>query len=156
MSQCWRKVYINVWNSQVNSLKHIVWILCDRATQSQPTQQWIWRNDTWCSRLFFFNNKDLKIVANMNSAPWVNCWTTFGCSYSCKSFGVCLYQLCSSYTAIFAHSSLQNSLTSVRLDGQYLWVAIFKSCCRFSIGFRSGLWLNLLTHGNALNWAMPL
>ena len=29
----------------------------------------------------------------------------------------------------------------VWLDGECLWTAIFKSCQRFSIGFRSGLWL---------------
>ncbi len=44
-------------------------------------------------------------------------------------------------TEIFAHSSLQNSSSSVRLDGHCLWTAIFKSCHRFSIGFRFGLWL---------------
>ena len=37
-------------------------------------------------------------------------------------------------TAIFAHSSWQNSSSSVRLDGDRLWTAIFKSRHRFSIG----------------------
>ena len=36
---------------------------------------------------------------------------------------------------------LANSSSLVWLDGECLWTAIFKSCQRFSIGFRSGLWL---------------
>lgn len=44
-------------------------------------------------------------------------------------------------TGIFAHSSLQNSSSSARLVGERLWTAVFRSCHRFSIGFRSGLWL---------------
>ena len=50
-------------------------------------------------------------------------------------------------TEIFAHSSLQNSSSSARLDGECLWTAIFKSCHRCSMGFRSGLWL-----GHSYTW----
>ena len=42
-------------------------------------------------------------------------------------------------TEIFAHSSLQNSSNSVRLEGEDLWTAVFRSCHRFPLGFRSGL-----------------
>lgn len=43
---------------------------------------------------------------------------------------------------IFAHSSLQCSSISVRLHQEDLQISILKSCCRFSIRFRSRLWLN--------------
>ncbi len=43
--------------------------------------------------------------------------------------------------AIFAHSSLQKRSKSVRLRGHLLCTALFRSPHRFSIGFRSGLWL---------------
>ena len=45
------------------------------------------------------------------------------------------------HTEIFAHSSLQNSSSLVWSDGECQWTAIFKFCQRFSIGFRSKLWL---------------
>ena len=64
---------------------------------------------------------------------------TFRCNYSCKSFGVCIYQL-------FAQSSLQNSSSSARLDGERLQTPIFMSCHRCSMGFRLGLWLD---HSNS-------
>ncbi len=43
--------------------------------------------------------------------------------------------------AIFAHSSLQKCSKSVRLQGHLLCIALFRSPHRFSVGFRSGLWL---------------
>ncbi len=42
---------------------------------------------------------------------------------------------------IFCHSSLQILSSSVRLDGDLRWTAIFRSLQRCSIGFKSGLWL---------------
>ena len=42
---------------------------------------------------------------------------------------------------IFCHSSLQILSSSVRLDGERWWTAIFRSLQRCSIGFKSGLWL---------------
>ena len=42
---------------------------------------------------------------------------------------------------ILCHSSLQILSSSVRLDGERWWTAIFRSLQRCSIGFRSGLWL---------------
>ena len=42
---------------------------------------------------------------------------------------------------MFAHSSVQNCSSSVKLNGECWWTAIFKSCHRFLIGFKSGLWL---------------
>ena len=42
---------------------------------------------------------------------------------------------------ILFHSSLQILSSSVRLDGECWWTAIFRSLQRCSIGFRSGLWL---------------
>ena len=42
---------------------------------------------------------------------------------------------------MFVHSSWQKIWSSVRLDGHHLWTAIFQCCHRFSIEFRSGLWL---------------
>ncbi len=42
---------------------------------------------------------------------------------------------------IFRHSSLQIPSSSVRLDGDHRWTAIFRSLQRFSIGLKSGLWL---------------
>ena len=42
---------------------------------------------------------------------------------------------------ILCHSSLQILSSSVRLDGEHWWTAIFRSLQRCSIGFRSGLWL---------------
>ena len=44
-------------------------------------------------------------------------------------------------TGISAHSSRQNCSSSFKLDGFRWCTAIFKSCYRFSIGLRSGLWL---------------
>ena len=41
----------------------------------------------------------------------------------------------------FSHSSLQICSSSVKLDGECRWTAIFKSFHRFSMGFMSGLWL---------------
>lgn len=41
-------------------------------------------------------------------------------NYSCKSFEVCRHQLWTSRVQ-FAHSSLQNSSSTVRLDGERLW-----------------------------------
>ena len=41
-------------------------------------------------------------------------------------------------TEFFAHSSWQNSSSSVRLDGERLRTTVFRSCLRFSVGFRSG------------------
>ena len=70
------------------------------------------------------------------------CRTAFLCNYSCKSFfGDVSNSFAHLESDIFAHSSLQNSSSSVRLDGERLWTAIFKSCHRFSIGFRSRHWL---------------
>ncbi len=42
---------------------------------------------------------------------------------------------------IFCHSSLQILSSSVRLDGDRRWTAIFRSLQRCSIGFKSELWL---------------
>ncbi len=42
---------------------------------------------------------------------------------------------------ISCHSSLQILSSSVRLDGDRQWTAIFRSLQRCSIGFKSGLWL---------------
>ncbi len=42
---------------------------------------------------------------------------------------------------IFWHSSLQILSSSVRLDWERRWTAIFRSLQRCSIGFKSGLWL---------------
>ena len=61
-----------------------------------------------------------------------------------KAAGLLEY-VCASFahleTGIFAHSYLQNSWSSVRLEGECLWTSVFRSCHRFPIGFRSGLWL---------------
>jgi len=42
---------------------------------------------------------------------------------------------------ILGHSFLQILASSVRLDGEHWWRAIFRILQRCSIGFRSGLWL---------------
>lgn len=51
----------------------------------------------------------------------------------------------SSLTAItsglFAHSSSQKSWSSVKLGGDCLWITVFRSCYRFFIRLRCGLWL---------------
>lgn len=45
-------------------------------------------------------------------------------------------------TSSTPNSLCENSSSAVRLEGQRLWKAIFKSCHRFSIGF-IGLWASL-------------
>lgn len=52
-------------------------------------------------------------------------------------------------TEISAHSFLQNSSGSVRLDGQRLWTALFRSYHRLLIGFRT---LSLSNTGIGLVW----
>ena len=60
---------------------------------------------------------------------------------------ICIHFVESPFSAITAASIFGDvstrfaHLESVRLDGEHLWTAIFKSCHTFSIGFRSGLWL---------------
>ena len=45
-------------------------------------------------------------------------------------------------TGNFAHSSRQNCSSSFKLDGFHWCTAIFKSYPRFSVGLRSGIWLD--------------
>lgn len=42
---------------------------------------------------------------------------------------------------MFGHFSLQNCYNSVTFCGEQQWTVLFKSIHRFSIGFKSGLWL---------------
>lgn len=43
--------------------------------------------------------------------------------------------------AIFLHSFLQKCSNTVRLCGDWVWIACFRFSHRFSIGLRFGLWL---------------
>ena len=68
------------------------------------------------------------------------CRTIFCCNYNCKSFWGCLYQLCTSREWHFCPFFFVKFLKLCQI-GELLGTAIFKSCHRFSIGFRSGFWL---------------
>lgn len=50
------------------------------------------------------------------------------------------YSVANLESDILRNSILQNRSCSVRLDGKWLWTAIFKAGNRFSIGLRCGLW----------------
>lgn len=63
--------------------------------------------------------------------------TTICCNYNYVSNSFTKLE-----TGIFALSSLQNSSKSVRLDGDHLGTAVFRSYHRSPIGFRYGLWLD--------------
>ena len=53
---------------------------------------------------------------------------------------------------IFSHSSFQLCSSSVNLDGERRWTAIFKSFYRFPMGFESGLWLGRSRTFTLLFW----
>ncbi len=78
----------------------------------------------------------------MHTLKLIRCWSTFWFAYTTQSFWV--YESISMAHldfAIFYHSSLQKCSKSVRLRGHLLCTALSRSPERFSIGFRSGLWL---------------
>ncbi len=45
---------------------------------------------------------------------------------------------------ILAHSSLQNCFNSATLEGFQAWMDCLRSCHNISIGFKFGLWLNII------------
>lgn len=68
--------------------------------------------------------------------------TTFCCNYSAKSFGICLYELCTSRNCNSWPFLLAEYLKLSWIGWIPLCTAIFKSCHRFSIRLRYGLKLD--------------
>ena len=104
-------------------------ILCDR-----PTQRWY---------KIFCKWKYEKCGMQLYSAPqsWYFVEPPFAAITAASPLRYVSNSFAHVETAIFAYSSLQTISCSVRLDGECPWTAIFTSRHRFSIGFRSGLWM---------------
>ena len=119
---------------------YFIGILCDGSTQSSTS---LWSGRKMMNGFqFFFTNKCEKCGMHTYSAPLSQYFVEppFAAITAASLFGDVSTSFAHLESAIFAHSSLQSSSSSVRLDGEFLWTAIFKSCHIFSIGFGSGLW----------------
>ena len=121
-------------------------ILCERPTLS-GTQLWS-TEKIILDFIYFFTNKNWKVwCAKVFSRSQYFVEPPFAAITAANLLRYVSTSFAHLETEIFAHSSLQNSSSSVRLDGERLWTAVFRSCHRFSIGFRSGLWLG---HSNTI------
>lgn len=72
-------------------------------------------------------------------------WTTFHWNCSSNSWG-----LPASRELHFYPFFLKQWLRSRWMDGNCLWTSVFKCCHRYSLGFKSGLWLGHSTQGLSL------
>lgn len=82
---------------------------------------------------FFSTNKKLKsaVCKSINPPELIHCENPFCCNHSCESFGVRLYQLCTSRGWNFFPILLRNSSSSLRLNGERLCTAVLRSFYRF-------------------------
>ena len=92
--------------------------------------------------MFFLTLKSWNVLPQeVFNSETILCRSAFGRDFGFESSWVCLYRLCTSGFGDFLPFFLADLLKLCQLDGECHWTAIFKSFHRFSMGFKSELWL---------------
>ncbi len=110
----------------------------------------------------FIRNPKLKylIYIRFQTLNSVLCRSPRCSNYSFESSWVSLQVVHTVDLGSLSHSCWQILSCSIWLDGKHLWIAIFRSLCRCSVGFNSGLWLGYSrtvrdlsrSHANVVLW----